>query len=424
MTRTAITLVLGITLAGAATSSAAQTAAAGGTAPSSARAAEDPWDLWAGCWTLIEETSEDGSATIARLLGLPPPRTRGANEARVCVTLDTPGQATMATTLGDRPVMTETIVADGTERPLADAECRGWQKAEWSKLGPRLFAAAEMTCGSQAPRKVSGLSMMMAGPTWLDIQMIEGGGRKNIRVRKYRRVAEPGVARRPATPARPLLSRFSVADVKETAKKVAPEALQAALVELKSGFNLNSKTLVELADAGVTPGVIDLMVALSFPEKFVVDRDSGGGGGGGGGGWGFDSFDEWPFWVNPYLMTSYYAPFGYRYWGRYGDYYYNGPGFVVIPGGGNSGDAPEASGDGRVVDGRGYTRVRRVEPLPVDGGSRSSGGNSTASSNGSSSSSGSGSSGVSSSGYSSGGSAGGSSGGGERTAQPRPPGGN
>jgi hypothetical protein len=219
MTRTAITIVLGMTLAAAATPGAASpidqtTERAAQAAP---RAVENPWDLWAGCWSLMEETSDDGSATIARLLGLPAPRTKGPDAARVCVTIDNPGQATLATTLADRPVMTETIVADGTQRPLTETECRGWQKAEWSTLGPRLFAAAEMTCGAQAPRKVSGLSMMIAGPTWLDIQMIDGGGQKNLRVRKYRRVAETGVARRPATAPRPLLSRLSIPDVKEAA---------------------------------------------------------------------------------------------------------------------------------------------------------------------------------------------------------------
>lgn len=427
MTRTAITIVLGMALAGAAVPSAASPARQSAPGQATARAAENPWDLWAGCWSLSEETTDDGSATIARLLGLPAPSTKSAEQSRVCVTLDSPGQATLATTLGDRPVMTETVVADATQRPLADPECKGWQKAEWSALGPRLFTAAEITCGTQASRKVSGLSMMIAGPTWIDIQMIEGGGQRNLRVRKYRRVIEAGVARRPATAPRPLVSRLSLADVKEASAKVAPETLQAALIELKGGFDLKGKTLVELADAGVPAGVIDLMVALSFPQRFVVDRAErrGGGGGGGGGGfggpWSFDAFDQsWPFWLNPYLMTSYYAPFGYRYWGYYDNYYFNGPGFVIInPNPGSNPGAPEPSGDGRVVDGRGYTRVRRADPTPSNAFGGASG-FSTASSSGSSGSSGSGSSGVSSSGYSSGGSSGG---GGERTAQPRPPGG-
>jgi hypothetical protein len=120
------------------------------------------------------------------------------------------------------------------------------------------------------------------------------------------------------------------------------------------------------------------------------------------------------------LWTSLYAPFGYRYWGYYDNYYFNGPGFVVInPAGGGTGEI-EPSGQGRVVDGRGYTRIRRAEPEAVangaNGGGSGWGTSSTSSSQGGSSGN-SGSSGVSSGGYSGGGS------GGERTAQPRPPGG-
>lgn len=421
MTRTIVTLALGLTL-GALASPRANAAQA------PPRPAENLWDLWAGCWTLTDETTDDGSATIARLLGLPAPQTKGPEPAKVCVTSDGARSATLATTLGDRPTLTETIIADGARHPLADADCKGWQSAEWSTLGPRLFASAETSCGAQKPRTVSGLSMMIAGPTWIDIQMVEGDGQKSIRVRRYRRTAEATGTRRPAS-TRPLLSRLTFAEVKEASAKVAPEAMQALLIELKGGFDLNSKRLVELADAGVSRGVIDLMVALSFPQKFVVERPSSGWrsavGGGGGGSWGFDDFDRsWPFYANPYLFTSYYAPFGYNYWGYYDNYYFNGPGFVVINPNGNSGgvSSPEPSGTGRVVDGLGYTRVRRNVPEPSNTGSGISG-FSTASSSGSSSngSGGSGSSGVSSSGYSGGGST--SGGGGERTAQPRPPGG-
>jgi hypothetical protein len=427
MTRTIVTLALGLTIGALAPTSAVADQAA-------PRPAENLWDLWAGCWTLTDETTDDGSATIARLLGLPAPKTKGPEPAKVCVTTDGARTATLATTLGDRPALTETVIADGAQHPLADADCKGWQRAEWSTLGPRLFASAETACGTQSPRKVSGLSMMIAGPTWIDIQMVEADGQKNIRVRRYRRAADAPGARRP-TSSRPLLSRLTFPEVKEASAKVAPEAMQALLLELRGGFDLNSKRLIELADAGVSRGTIDLMVALSFPQKFVVDRPSSSGwsssvgGGGGGGSWGFDDFDQsWPFYASPYLFTSYYAPFGYNYWGYYDNRYFTGPGFVVInpnPGSGGGVSNPEPSGTGRVVVGLGYTRVRRNVPEPSNNGSGISG-FSTASSSGSSSgsgSSGSNSGGVSSSGYS-GGSSGSSSGGGERTAQPRPPGGN
>jgi hypothetical protein len=90
---------------------------------------------------------------------------------------------------------------------------------------------------------------------------------------------------------------------------------------------------------------------------------------------------------------------------------------IIDPG---DGGMPAASGDGRVVDGRGYTRIRRNEPDPAIRVSNADGNGGRGSSSTGSGNSGSsaGTSGVSSGGYSSGG----ASGGGGRTAVPRPPG--
>ncbi len=114
-----------------------------------------------------------------------------------------------------------------------------------------------------------------------------------------------------------------------------------------------------------------------------------------------------------------YSPFGYRSCGYYDPYYYRGPGVIIMEPGGVG--AAEPSGDGRVVDGSGYTRIRRNEPAPATrAGTNGDGGWGTSSTGASSSGSGSGSgtSGVSSGGYSGGGASGGSG----RTAVPRPPG--
>jgi hypothetical protein len=175
---------------------------------------------------------------------------------------------------------------------------------------------------------------------------------------------------------------------------------------LKKGFDLTGERLIELDRAGVPDQIIDLMVAQSFPSKFVVERNTSG-----GGSWGMSGFDSmWPYYSDPFFYTSYFAPFGYRYWGSYDPYYFQGPGFVIV-----NPQPVQPDSNGRVVDGRGYTRVRPNQPTP---GSGSGTGWTGASDNsgGSSGSSGSGG-GVSSSGYSSGG-----GGGGGRTAVSRPPG--
>ena len=422
---------------GAASSVAGQPAAAAPSPP-------DRWAPWLGCWQLLNESVDDGASTIARLLGLPAPTSTSSAGARVCAT-PAKGGVTMTTYISDREVLAETIIADDTERPISETDCRGSQRAKWSALGARLYSTAEISCGGQSARKVSGLALMVAGPKWIDIQLIESEGRKSLRVRRYTPAADQKRAGPRPSDARAagravLSTRLSVADVKEAHANVAPEALQAALLELKSGFALTGKELIELDRAGVPDSVTDLMVALSFPKRFVVERAYSSSAGGGGipgapgyppypgyGGWGlgggfglYDPFGEfYPYYTHPYYYSSYYSPFGYRYWGSYNPYYYSsGGGFVVVDPGTTG---PQPTGTGRVVDGRGYTRVRRSDPDPVvprvsGDGSGWSGASAGGSSSSGGSSSG-GSSGVSSGGYSSGG-----GGGGERTAQPRPPG--
>ena len=372
----------------------------------------DPrWAPWWGCWQLVTETVQDPEtiADAAAALG----QRRGNAGALVCVTPAANSGATMTTLVNDLPVLTETVVADGSRQTLTEPDCQGWHRAEWSTLGARLFAEAEITCANQPTRSVSGLTLMMAGPSWLDVQVIASEGRKSLRVRRYSRAASQKHAGIPLSSPRqadamPLGLRLSIPDVIEANGNVVPEALQAALVEVKRGFDLNRKRLLELDEAGVPDSIVDLMVALSFPKRFVVERNTSGGGGGYWGTSGFDSM--WPYYSDPFFYTSYYAPFGYRYWGYYDPFYFQGPGFVVVD---PNATPTQASGDGRVVDGRGYTRVRRSEPEGVNG--RANGGE-TSSAGSDSGSSGSSSGGVSSSGYSGGG------GGGERTAQPRPPG--
>ena len=408
---TLATLTALAVLLGAATASAAQAA--------SQKAVDSNWRHLLGCWQLLDERVSDESDVSAEEVagGAATRRSRANTGTRVCVEpAGSPSAVLLTTLVGGKPALEETVTADGADHPMVDNECKGTKRSDWSTLAPRLFTRAEITCGDQAPRKVSSLTMLTGGPTWVDIQLIEVGMRKSIRVRRFARTdPEKQVSAVPF----PGESRWTVADVKEASAKLTPETVQAALVELGQGFDLNGKKLVELDNAGVADSVIDLMVALSYPDKFVVDRPSssptyyGGGMGGGLSG-------MWPWIADEAFWPSYYSPFAYRYWGYYDPYHVPGSGYVVIPnpgpgGGGDTG--PVASGTGRVVNGQGYTQIRNREAEPVRGDF--GGGNNSTFSNGGGGSSGGGNSGVSSGGgYSSGG----GGGGGDRTAVARPPG--
>ncbi len=393
-----ISLVLTFALLLGASPAFAQTGAPGA-------ATDTRWEPWIGCWQLQDErvrndgmwrqgtdiTADEVAAALA-----PARMQRSDANTRVCVAPAAQG-VTITTLIGTQRVLEDTIVADAASHPMTDAECRGSKRSEWSSTGRRLYTTAEITCADQAPRKVSGLTMMLPGPTWMDIQLIDIEGRRNIRVRKFERApGQPSSARSGVVA--PLVGEtsWSVADVKEASARLMPEAVQAAIVELGTGFHLKSKQLAELKEAGIPGNVIDLMIALSYPKHFVVDRmanrsPSPGYGGGYGG---FGDPDEygggWPWIADAMFWPSYYSPFAYRYWGSYDPYYVPSSGYVVIdPPRPGAPPTPEPSGDGRVVDGRGYTRVSSRTPEP--GRTNNGGGDS----NGTSSSSGSSSSGSS-----------------------------
>jgi hypothetical protein len=186
---------------------------------------------------------------------------------------------------------------------------------------------------------------------------------------------------------------MSIEDIIEASAKVQSEALEAALDEANARFTVNSRVLKQLADNGVASNVIDLLVAQAYPEKFEVQRGVSSWGTSSSTSYGSAGFGSSSLYMGSTLYPSpmydpfyssyyYYSPFAYPYyWGpsysyRYGSPFYrnyynynyygfSGPGYyyggVPAPSGGGTaqpGSADSRGGDGVVVNGRGYTRVR------------------------------------------------------------------
>jgi hypothetical protein len=373
--------------------------------PASAQTNDIRWEPFLGCWNLAadnlrpREAPEEAAGRTARR-----PATTIEGGPRVCVTRTTDG-ARFETTVGPQTAIDQTIVANAAARPVNDGECSGTHRIEWSKNGLRLYSSADIRCqGEPGPRKVSGLSLIAPNGDWLDIQAVTIGERETVRVKRYYRTADSSRSGRP---------------------DVAGSRLTLA------GFDLSGRKVMDLAAAGVPESVIDLMVALSYPDKFVIQRlaqvsPSGQAT------YARDPFligtFATPFFYDGYYYGSpyFYEPFGYRGYSAFG----YGPTYV-LQGGTGGGATGSATGAGRVVNGLGYTRVtpRSDEgPTPTTASrasSRSAGSSSTGDSSSTSGSSSSGSS-SSSSGSSDGGSvspSGASSGGGSsdsgRTAVPR-----
>jgi hypothetical protein len=424
------------------------------TAPAMAQetpsAFDSRWTPYLGCWTVLQDR---------RFTSAPNPA-----GTMVCVRPSGRFGVAVTTTVEGKNVLEQTIVADGSPQPISQGDCSGTQTSDWSRDGERLFTRVELTCANRPKQSVSGITMLANGQ-WVDAQATVIDGNADVRLRRYRRSSDKYTG-----PAGMTTAPMSIEDIIEASAKVQSEALEAALDEANARFTVNSRVLKQLADNGVASNVIDLLVAQAYPEKFEVQRGVSSWGTSSSTSYGSAGFGSSSLYMGSTLYPSpmydpfyssyyYYSPFAYPYyWGpsysyRYGSPFYrnyynynyygfSGPGYyyggVPAPSGGGTaqpGSADSRGGDGVVVNGRGYTRVRPAGSSNTSGesatpssrspgssrgvrsASESGSSSSSSPSSSSSSSSSSGASGASSGGYSSGG-GGGDSGGG-RTAQPR-----
>ncbi len=421
--------------------------------PVGAQVPDARWQPWLGCWVATTAPTPDartGSVTDGLVCVVPAPRGAGVD---------------VATIENGVVVHLERVNATGARTPRTMDRCPGWESATWSTDSRRLLLRSEFQCAPSTTVKGSGIFAISAGGDFLQVQGSVVGARASARVVRYRAAGrtlqlDPGgeikdsaVVRFSETP-----ETFSIRsvraeaggdvqpeDVLEVATQVDAAVAEAWLHELGQAFALDGRQLVRLADAGMPPRMIDLMVAMAYPQRFAVRRASAEGSGavvrgatyGGAEAYGRtgrygstwdcgygDRMRAYGYYGDScypgyYGLSTYgygygYGSgygYGYGYWpgygyGRYTTGYYTGPQLIIVE--------PRASEDSRsssgvAVKGQGYTRRDGgSSPSPSSAGySGSASGSTSGSSSGSSSSAGSTSST--------------SSGGEARTAQPRKP---
>lgn len=402
------------------------------------------WQAWFGCW---------------RASDVPPDAESGPF---VCVKPTTQASAVEVAVVDSGRVTTrDTLDASGVDRPVDKQGCTGTQRGEWSADTYRVFLHANLKCEGGLTRTSNTIIGITPTGDWLNVQSVTAFGNTVVRSVHYTDANSakglPAEFTAPATERAAAVSTARVAasgsltvpSVHEAVVRTDTAAVQAWIVQRGVRFNLDADKLVMLADAGVPSSVIDVMIGVSYPERFALNSAKISGPAGSDltdpsmvGLYGARSRADCLTRVSalylPLMYDPCFDPYGYFGYGRYGydDYLYGygygysrlfGYGYNPYLGGYYSGgyySAPvvivrgsEQEQHGRVVNGRGYTRGSSTSAS--SGSSRSTGGSASASSGSSgSSSSGSSSSGSSSAGSSS---AGSSSSGGGRTAHPRPP---
>ena len=271
--------------------------------------ADDNWLAWLGCW-----------------------QAEGANPRPVvCFIPDGNGVRIMNYT--NNVLESEArIFADGQERSVNQEGCSGVEKAAWSKDGRRLFLKSEQTCGERTRRTVTGLMTMLASYEFVNVQSVTSGENTGVRTFRYRAMSEadaPAVvqaalrdnrlARQTARTA--AAGVIDLSDVAEAAKNVHTQVVESWITAAGQEFDLNGKALVKLADAGVERSLIDVLVAVSYPDRFAVGSEdeieeiSTRRVRGGYGGYERSCYDD-------YWDRAWFDPYGFNYASRYGRGYY------------------------------------------------------------------------------------------------------
>ena len=355
--------------------------------------ADARWMPWLGCWQLWEEQFDQS--------GQPEGEAPLIDQTSVCVAPTEDGPAGVILTAATRAdiLVERRLIADGAQHRISDAECQGWDRSEWSRDEQRLFTSGEITCSDGPTRRVSGVSLMASPSSWVDIQLVSIGDRQQLEIRRYTPMALSETAGLPGAPANLLVEPAEIrqarrvsteelvlVDVIDASAKTKARVVESLLIETEPNLQLDSAAVIALDDAGIGHDVIDLLVALSYPDHFVVERRSRSGGWsspGFGGFGGFGGFYD-PIWYDD-LYPYYVTPFGSRAWGAgYYPYFIGASAspFVVLP----SVDI-ESPSSGRVYRTRGYTRVRprtADAAQPGGGATGSSGGRRVGTSGGSS----------------------------------------
>lgn len=306
-------------------------------------------------------SAQEGSVRMAwqPFLGCWQPDGAEAEQGLLCF-VASGSQVEMVTIAEGEITHREPFAVDGQVRRFEQEGCEGEESARFSADHRRIYTASSVTCAGEPPRRGSGIIFMPAGDEWVDVRAIEGLGEEATAwAQWYVRAGESGLNALGIESGRytaPLAARgmvsfarapITIDDVIDAAENVHEKAVEAWIAEVGQEFaGLDVEDLVQLEDAGVSDDLIDVVVAVSFPERFALNRQS-------------ESqaspsyFGARPIWVDPYYSRwglgygGYYSGWGYGYGSYYPRYYYPRVIVDVTP--------VRPTPRGRVISGRGYS---------------------------------------------------------------------
>jgi hypothetical protein len=229
---------------------------------------ENRWTAWVGCW-------EDAEGADDGLL--------------VCFT-PLPGMdgVEIRTWIDDELLAAEEVVADGRPVPVEEGGCVGSRTARWSADGARVYISSELRCGEGVTRVTSGvMALADQGRHFLEIHAAGAAGHDPIL--GARRFAPASTASMEAAGVKDPASEYRLAvqtarsvraipldpsAVVEGVEVAGPDVTRALIAELGEPFQLTAAVVRDLARQGVPEDILDVMVAVSNPDRFAIEGTS------------------------------------------------------------------------------------------------------------------------------------------------------
>jgi hypothetical protein len=194
----------------------------------------------------------------------------------------------IVTVTGGQIVERVQVDASGTRHPRTLEGCSGWESAAWSADGQRIYLSSLYTCAAGLERRSTGVLAMAPGDQWLEVQGVTVGQQTTTLARRYRAIRPttelanlPGEVATTLAEGQTLAARtarmaaaqpLTIDAVADAAQYLEAPVAEAWLVEQAQGFAVDAEQLLRLEAAGTPSGVIDLVVALSYPDVFAIDR--------------------------------------------------------------------------------------------------------------------------------------------------------
>jgi len=221
---------------------------------------------WIGVWTFNDQGS-------AQVLGDPSQKAI----VEILPTADGLGLDITRKT-STQPDVKEWLFPDGIKHPVNASNCTGWQSSKLIAEAGMIVSSSEMNCKEAGAYSTSNLKIIVATDRMVDILSLKAGDQTRMAARQLkleRELAAAGSSEANVNMAERMAAAapWKMDMVVGLSKTIEPQLFEAALVEKNVQLNLNSKTLKELKKAKLPTQMIDILVALAYPEKFRIEKN-------------------------------------------------------------------------------------------------------------------------------------------------------